>query len=489
MNNDYKNLCQVFTPYEVVKQMLDWCNYKKELYGKKVIENSCGDGHILLQIVKRYIEDCIKNKISVDKIKKGLEDDIYAFETDRKHYVKCIRNLNLEVKKYSIKNINWKNIKLKDALKEEQQEMFDYVIGNPPYIKYKSLEEQDRKYIKSNFITCQKGKFDYCYAFIEKSINTLKPGGKMAYLVPGSIFKNVFAEDLREYIKPHISKIYDYTTENLFIEDTNGNPDLRLTSSCVMIIEKESKKKVITYYDLVKGNKISINKKKLNGKWIFDNTKTTEIKKVRFGDFFKASNTIATLYNEAYVIDEKEKEREDNKYIYLKNGEKLEKDILRPTASPRNLRREINEIIIFPYQYKKDKLIKYSEKEFETKFPNVSNYLEKNYGKKLEKRKSDKNAQWYEYGRSQALESLNKAKLLMSTVITKEVTTYLLSKDTIPYSGIYIQPISDRTLEEAKNILESDEFLQYIERIGIHASGESYRITSKDINNYEFEVE
>ena len=42
------------------------------------------------------------------------------------------------------------------------------------------------------------------------------------------------------------------------------------------------------------------------------------------------------------------------------------------------------------------------------------------------------------------------------------------------------------TLDMAKKILESDNFLDYIKSVGINASGDSYRITSKDISNYYF---
>ena len=76
---------------------------------------------------------------------------------------------------------------------------------------------------------------------------------------------------------------------------------------------------------------------------------------------------------------------------------------------------------------------------------------------------------------------------MLSTVITKEVKIYELSSDTIPYSGIYITS-DENNLNRAKEILESKEFLQYVKDIGINASGESIRITSKDINNYMFNI-
>ena len=62
---------------------------------------------------------------------------------------------------------------------------------------------------------------------------------------------------------------------------------------------------------------------------------------------------------------------------------------------------------------------------------------------------------------------------------------YYLKKN-IPYSGIYIIAIKDKTLEEADKILKSKEFFNYIEGKGINASGNSLRITSQDINEFMF---
>ena len=53
--------CQVFTPRDYVNELLDSVGYKENLYGKRIIENSCGDGNILVAVVQRYIDDCKKN--------------------------------------------------------------------------------------------------------------------------------------------------------------------------------------------------------------------------------------------------------------------------------------------------------------------------------------------------------------------------------------------------------------------------------------------
>lgn len=483
MEEDYRNLCQVFTPNKNVKELLDWCDYKENLYGKKVMENSCGDGHILQEVVKRYIEDCLKNGIPKEKIEKGLSEDIYGIEYDNPQYKKCKNNLDNIIKEYKLNKINWKNIKNEDALIRLYNNKFDYVVGNPPYIKYKSLSEEDREYIREKFETCKKGKFDYCYAFIESSIRSLKNNGKMAYLIPSSIFKNVFANDLRDFIKPHVIKIYDYTITQLFDKSTNDKGTDRLVSSVIMVLEKNSKKDNIEYFDINKKVNFNINKDELEDKWVFKNKIKNDKNKNKFGDYFYVSNTIATLYNNAYVIKDY---TEDKKYIYPKIGGKIEKKVIKNTISPKTFDKEQIEKIIFPYYYNKNnELMRYETSAFEKKFAGACEYLKK-FEEKLKNRDSDKNARWFEYGRSQALKSNNSEKLLISTVITNEVKTKILPKDNIPYSGIYIIPKKDKSLKEAEKILQSNSFFEYIEGKGINASGNSLRITAKDICEYMF---
>lgn len=482
MEKEYRNLCQVFTPSQNVKELLDWCDYRKDLFDKKIIENSCGNGHILVEIVKRYIIDAKSKKKSNAEIKNGLETNIYGIEYDNEKYLECIDNLNKATAEYDIYDVKWeKNIQKVDALSKIVNNKFDYVVGNPPYIKYKSLNLSDRAYLRENFTTCQKGKFDYCYAFIELSVKSLKDGGKMAYLIPSSIFKNVFAKDLRDYIKPHIVEIKDYTTTKLFSKETNDKGVNRITSSSVIIIEKNSNRDEIIYTDITKNETIKLKKSKLGEKWIF--TIDTNNKGRKLGDYFLISNTIATLYNKAYII---KNYTETERYIITSNNFKIEKEVLKNTISPKNFNANFNEKIIFPYYYdKKGILCHYKKEEFESKFPKAVKYL-KTFNKELKQRCSDKTALWFEYGRSQALSHSNKEKLLLSTIITNKVVTRILPKENIPYSGIYIIRKNDLTLKDAEKILKSKEFYEYISKKGIIASGNSIRITSKDISEYRF---
>ena len=102
---DMANHCKVFTTSAYAKELLDAADYRCGLFGRRVLENSCGDGHILMEIVRRYISDCIDREMPLSLIKNGLERDITGYELEREHYENCIRNLNetaAEYKRYQV---------------------------------------------------------------------------------------------------------------------------------------------------------------------------------------------------------------------------------------------------------------------------------------------------------------------------------------------------------------------------------------------------
>ena len=166
--------------------------------------------------------------------------------------------------------------------------------------------------------------------------------------------------------------------------------------------------------------------------------------------------------------------------------QKIEKSAVRKAASPRGKAKGSTEYIIFPYYYSDGELKRYEEKSYKEKFPFTYAYLE-SYKETLDERDADKNAQWFEYGRSQALTHINQNKILISTVITGKIRAYPLETDEIPYSGLFIT-VKNRPdalpLTEAMAILNSPEFLQYLEPRGINARGKSIRIIADIIANY-----
>ena len=460
-----KSKCQHFTPSKIVESMLDLAGYKENLIGITVLENSFGSGNIIKAVVKRYIEDALSKGVSTRKIANGLGRDIYGIELDGKLYSECIESLNLMTYSYGITNVKWQLFN-DNALLHQYNKTFDLVIGNPPYISYKEIDEENRQFLKDNFTVCKLGKPDYCYAFIELGVNLLSEKGKLVQLIPNNIYKNVFAEQLRALLKTHISVVRDYPNQKLFGK--------ALTSISVFLYDKSDSGDRLNYENVTDGIRISIPRSSLAEKWLFAETKDEQSEYIRFGDVFNASVAIATLCNKAFVLNPKVAEEKE-----------IEADVLRATVSPKTLRYENDKKIIFPYYYQEGALKKYED--FEQRFPNATKHLME-FCDDLKGRDSDKSAKWYEYGRSQALAHLDGEKLLVSTIITNNVEIYQLDKTTIPYSGIYITVLDQAyTLQDAMDILTSEAFMNYVRNIGISVSGRSLRITCKDINNYTFE--
>lgn len=464
LNERTKKKCQVFTPKGIVSEMLQLVANQEYIYNKKILEYATGSGNILEYIVRRSIEEQQKVGIELPKIKRNLEHNIIGFELDSELYEKCLSRINDIANQYGLNNVKWQLFN-EDFLRTKIKEKFHFVIGNPPYITYRDIDKKNRNFLKNTFKGCSVGKFDYYYAFIEKTMQCLENEGKMVHLVPNNIFKNVYAEELRKMLLRDIVLIRDYSDISIF--------DGILTSSCIFVVHNNRATDTIKY---IKANdKVIVNKKYLGKKWVFDDVVDNR-NFVRFGDYFKASICVATQLNEAFIVDDE---------VVKKNS--LEEGLLKKAVSPKSLREEKQKWIIFPYKYEDGLLSRMNPEEFNG-YVNIAKYLGQ-FRKRLDRRDSDSSAKWYEFGRSQALRNLDQSKLLISTVFTEKMRIYQLDRDTVPYSGIYIVPIANHNLEDAMKILQSRSFKEYVYRIGISVNGKSIRITCKDINEYCFDRE
>ena len=147
-----KSKCQIFTPTDIVTKMLDLVGYREQLLGKRVLENCCGDGQFLTQIVERYITSAIREGHLLENVALGLEHDIFAYEIDKDLIAICKNRLDKIALKYNLRTVHW-NITCDNFLSANVTGQFNYIIGNPPYIAYQDLPADVRKEIKANFST------------------------------------------------------------------------------------------------------------------------------------------------------------------------------------------------------------------------------------------------------------------------------------------------------------------------------------------------
>lgn len=468
---------QISTPDKYVEDMLDRIGYVKNLVGKTVLENSCGQGNILVPIVNRYMKDAKAQGLSNEHIAEGLSKDIIGFEINREQREKCIEHLNKICSFNDIKNVRW-NIRKEDYLTYNADEIkASFIVGNPPYITYHDMTEEERMYLREHYEVCKKGRFDYCYAFIEASVNALKTDGKMIYLIPFSIFRNRYARKLRDFIVDGMTEVVDLSGEKVFPGIT--------CSVAFLLYEKGNYNDKIVYEENETGIKTVIQKNYLcgnNKKWVFQKVVDGE---KQFGMYFNVHNSVATLLNEAFLI---RPTKEDERFFYVEQH-RVEKEICLKAISTKSEKKKSTEqqYIIFPYNRGGKEICKYEEQEFEQLYPYAYQYM-RHFEKKLKDRKSDKNAQWFEYGRNQALKELWKEKLVLPMVITRQARVYWGEKDAVPYAGYFITQKKDScyTLDDAEKILQSTEFYQYVRMVGTPTTETSYRVSVNDIKHYKF---
>lgn len=70
-----------------------------------------------------------------------------------------------------------------DFLEMEGLGFFDYVISNPPYVRYEEIDRSVRERLRGRFVAAV-GRFDLYMVFMERGLEVLRPGGRAVFVTP-----------------------------------------------------------------------------------------------------------------------------------------------------------------------------------------------------------------------------------------------------------------------------------------------------------------
>jgi len=484
MINRKKQLGQVFTPGWVVNLILDRIGYRGgNVINKYVFEPGCGTGNFLDKIVDEYIKSSLDFGIKKNKIKENLEKYIYGVEIDKNAYTECLNRLNNLTESYNILSVNW-NIYNEDILKINKDifPQFDFVIGNPPYVRVHNIEKSILCDIKRDFSLCKNGIIDLFLVFFEIGIISLNENGKLGFITPNSFIHNSTYVDFRNYLKELklVKEIVNFKDQIVFKDASTYN--------AITILDKDHKSEIFDYYEYIDNdlrlvNKIDLNKqdvKKWNLVAVEDEKFLSNIKDAdnKISDFATVQYGFATLRDGVFV---QKKDIQDNLFNH-----DFEKEILYPVVkASRYNGGEIQERIIYPYYLEGKTWRPIPESVLSQNFPNTYQYLLSNKND-LQQRSIDKGASWYEYGRSQGVQTVHNKKLVISPVFKDEVKVFKVDKSVMVYSGLYlfVDPESPYSLDYFLDILRSDKFKKYAKMIGKDMRGGYKNINSKAIKEF-----
>jgi adenine-specific DNA-methyltransferase len=98
--------------------------------------------------------------------------------------------------------------------------LFDLIIGNPPYIRWKNLENELKQELESNYLWNKycNSLCDYLNIFIIKSIELLKDGGELIFITPEYWLTTTHSLNLRNYMvsKGYLDQLFLFGESKIF---------------------------------------------------------------------------------------------------------------------------------------------------------------------------------------------------------------------------------------------------------------------------------
>ena len=206
-----------YTPIDLASFIARWV---ADLKPEKVLEPSCGDGAFFQAMA------------DVSGFK---EASLTGFELDDEEAGKATRRVNdLGLKKAVIRCEDFLGWAIDNMAKGGER--FDAVVGNPPFVRYQFLppefqvraaaifDELDLKFTKHT---------NAWVSFILASMSLLRPGGRLAMIVPAEIIHVTHAQSLRSYLGKECRRLVIIDPEELWFDGT-------LQGAVILMAEKRS---------------------------------------------------------------------------------------------------------------------------------------------------------------------------------------------------------------------------------------------------------
>lgn len=206
-----------YTPLDLASFIARWV---AELNPDRVLEPSCGDGAFF-----QAMSD-------VGGFEKAA---LTGFEVDEEEAGKATRRakqLNLhQAAVHSEDFLGWAIENMANG-----GERFDAVVGNPPFVRYQFLPPQFQ--VRAATIFDELGlKFtkhtNAWVPFILASMSLLRPGGRLAMIVPAEIIHVTHAQSLRSYLGTECRRLVIIDPEELWFDGT-------LQGAVILMAEKRS---------------------------------------------------------------------------------------------------------------------------------------------------------------------------------------------------------------------------------------------------------
>jgi len=404
-----------------------------------------------------------------------------------------------------------------DEIDEIKKKKFDFVVGNPPYVRVQRLSNEDKQKYAETYKTAEKN-YDIYVLFFERGVKWLKDRGLLSFICSNRFTTVNYGEKLREFLLQNtiIEEFVDFKDTGVFKDVLNYPSIITLRKGMsrdyftkVCIFKKKDDKiseKELTYLikrDIRKLRTIEDHfeneyfetfgttsrtlsskgfyfipqyKQRLLEKWTTLITlKDLSATKKESSALFEGSST---GYKDLYVLKSIKK---SGFYVMVKcpvDGRKykIEKELIKNYVEDAGkwLPKHEDMVLIFPYQMIDDGYQIIQENTLKNKYPLCWQYLDE-HKDKLRSRKSLKTSVWYAYSAPRSLENYGITKLLIQGFSVYSSVSIDEDGDIFFGPDIYGLPIKEEYKHLTKYflaVLNSNITNFFIRQVGvIHGSG------------------
>ncbi len=411
-------------------------NYREWLTHLKILDPACGSGAFLNQALEFLIREhtLIRDlllpyedlMIGYEVEKSILEHNLYGVDIneDAVEIARLSLWLRTAHKGRELTSLNDKIVCANSLLAMPFEEnSFDVVIGNPPYVRVQGLKsnyEDEAKLYEQKYRSAT-GNYDIYALFLEKSFKMLKPTGKLSYILPHKFLIADFGSGLRGFLAENraVESLLHFGSDMVF-EDAS-------TYTCIVTLSHKNQKlnfKSISpknifnelIYNTIDYDKLNANK------WNLSNNNISKVLAKINQQPFKVKDVFSRIFTGIQTSA-------DDIYLLLKSKDglyskslntivEIEDGLLKPMLKGEDISRYKNisnhYFIIFPYSIEDSKAKPMSEEYIRDNFPKGYEYLKANeeFLRGREKGRFDNPKEWFLFSRKQGIDGVEQVKII-----------------------------------------------------------------------------
>ena len=227
----------IFTRSEVVDFILDLAGYTEDqpLHEKRLLEPSFGGGDFLLPIILRLLSAwraARPNGTAVDDLGDAIRAVELHHDTFRSTYAAVVALLKREgLSANAATALAGRWLSQGDFLLAPLEGQFDFVVGNPPYVRPELIPAPLLAEYRSRYQTMY-DRADIYIPFIERSLTALSAGGNLGFICADRWMKNRYGGPLRSLVAErfHLKVYVDMVDTPAFHSDVIAYPAITIIS-------------------------------------------------------------------------------------------------------------------------------------------------------------------------------------------------------------------------------------------------------------------